>query len=115
MTDPLLQLMAKLHAVVNFDEEKCRKINEILNSRIEIYSQCISTSLEELSFHKYPDAIQNWQNKKSAYKMGEALLNNGHLKIEVCNPEDYRDIMSGKLPDWTSWEERRIAKLWVLK
>lgn len=117
MNDPFLKLRRRLYSLVNKDFDRMNEIDTILNESIEVYSQIISHSTqieEDLSERGKLDKIVHYENKKVAYSMGETLLSRENIKIEICNPEDYRDEF-GRLPDWSIFEKRRIAKLWVLK
>lgn len=111
--DKLNALRKALHNVVNNDWIKCREIDSILYNNIlqcNITSSISKDYCQQLNL----DDIKSLQNKQYAHQFARELIERKGIHIENENPEDYRSE-NGDLPGWSNWEERRTAKLWVLK
>lgn len=97
------------------NSEKELKIYNCLCNNIREYSQMSSMSLQAIEYAKTDlNLIYEYQDKKIAYDMGAAALQNKDIEIRKEDPADWVDER-GNLPQWAAWEERRTVKMWVLK
>ena len=120
MRNPVINLHALLCEFMSIDQKshKARLLYNLLCSQINEYSQFHSITLDALEYMKESeskDSLFKYQDRGLAFDLGQAAFKNGDIKIETCDPENYVDILSGKLPEWSFTEQRRIAKMWTLK